>query len=98
MSEYQVGDRVRITDAAPPGHLRTPQFVRGRTGVIARHFGAFPNPERLAYGMTGLPKLNLYQVVFAMDEVWQGEGRYGPADTVAADIYEHWLEPASDTR
>lgn len=93
MSTFKVGDRVRISDAQPPGHVRTPQFLRGRHGVIIRHFGAFPNPERLAYGMTGLPALDLYEVQFTMHEVWQGDGRYAPRDTVTADIYENWLEP-----
>ncbi len=52
---FKVGDRVKVTNASPPGHVRTPTFVRGKTGTIIRHYGAFPNPERLAYGMTGLP-------------------------------------------
>ena len=89
---FSVGDRVRVSKANPPGHIRTPGFLRGCTGTVIRHFGAFPNPERLAYGMSGLPALNLYQVLFTMDEAWQGDGDYGPKDTVAADIYEHWLE------
>ena len=95
---FAIGDRVRVSDAHPPGHIRTPIFVRGKVGTIIRHYGAFANPERLAYGMSGLPKLALYQVKFTMDEVWQGDGSYGPADTVTADIYEHWLEPAEDQR
>ena len=92
MASFNIGDQVRVAAAFPPGHVRTPAFVRGRSGTIIRHFGAFPNPERLAYGMNGLPKLNLYQVLFTMDEVWQGDGAYAPADTVTADIFEHWLE------
>jgi len=28
-----------------------------------------------------------------MDEVWSGNGTYAAADTVVAEIYEHWLEP-----
>ena len=92
-SRLKVGDRVRVARAFPPGHIRTPMFLRGKSGVILRDFGAFPNPERLAYGMHGLPAISLYMVRFAMDEVWHGEGSYGPNDTVTADIYEHWLEP-----
>ncbi len=92
MSRFAVGQRVRVAEAQPPGHVRTPQFLRGRDGVVLRHFGAFPNPERLAYGMDGRPALDLYQVLFTMDEVWAGEGAYAPRDTVTADIYESWLE------
>ena len=89
----QVGDIVRVALAFPPGHIRTPLFVRGKTGVIIQDFGAFPNPERLAYGMHGEPALELYMVKFTMDEVWGGKGTYGPKDSVTADIYEHWLQP-----
>lgn len=89
---FRVGDSVRVADAYPPGHVRTPAFLRGRHGTVIRHFGAFANPERLAYGMNGLPKLNLYQVLFTMDEVWHGDGAYAPTDTVTADIFEPWLE------
>ena len=96
MAPYAVGDRVRVADASPPGHVRTPLFLRGCRGVIIRHFGAFANPERLAYGMHGRPLLNLYQVKFDMSEVWHGDGNYAPGDTVTADIYEHWLEPCED--
>ncbi|MDG2285925.1 MAG: nitrile hydratase subunit beta [Alphaproteobacteria bacterium] len=90
---YPIGAKVRVAQGLPPGHVRTPLFLRGRTGEIVRHFGDFANPERLAYGLTGLPKLHLYQVLFTMDETWEGDGAYAPGDTVAADIYETWLEP-----
>ena len=93
-TRFTAGDRVRVALAFPPGHIRTPLFLRGKTGVIVRDFGAFPNPERLAYGMDGLPALTLYMVKFDMDEVWRGAGTYGPKDTVTADLYETWLTPA----
>ena len=93
---YRIGDRVKVTDAHPPGHVRTPEFVRGRTGTIIRHYGAFPNPERLAYGMTGLPKLDLYQVLFPMEEVRHRDGANAPGDTLTAEIYEHWLVPGEE--
>ena len=94
MSRFAPGDRVSVAKAFPPGHVRTPTFLRGLTGTVVRHFGAFPNPSLLAYGMSGQPPLNLYQVVFDMDDVWDGDGEYAAGDTVAADIYENWLEVA----
>lgn len=96
MSRFGVGDRVRVAYAFPPGHVRAPQFIRGKEGTIMRHFGAFPNPERLAYGMSGRPALDLFQVRFSMDTVWDGEGVYAAGDTVTADVYENWLEPGED--
>lgn len=91
-SRFQVGAAVRVRDADVSGHIRTPFFLRGCSGKVTAIHGAFPNPERLAFGEDGLPPIPLYQVRFAMDELWQGVGRYAAADTLAADIYEHWLE------
>jgi hypothetical protein len=92
MSRFAAGQQVRVAKANPPGHVRTPGYLRDRRGVILRYYGDFPNPERRAYGMSGLPELELYQVCFSMDELWQGDGSYTSADTVTADIFEHWLE------
>tara|TARA_B100001123_G_C14850639_1_gene843904 strand:+ start:198 stop:485 length:288 start_codon:yes stop_codon:yes gene_type:complete len=89
---YTIGEIVRVSNGLPPGHVRTPLFLRGKTGAILRHFGAFPNPERLAYGLSGNPKLHLYQVIFAMKDAWGSDGAYAPSDTVTVDLYESWLE------
>ncbi len=94
-ARFRVGDRVRVRAAYPPGHIRTPFYLRGRTGRVIGVHGAFPNPERLAWGEDGLPPIPLYEVVFAMAAVWQGDGAYGARDSLAADIYEHWLEEAA---
>jgi nitrile hydratase len=90
---FRVGDRVRVKRRFPPGHRRTPTYIRGKVGEIERICGAFPNPEELAYGFDGEPKKVLYRVRFAQKEVWP---RYeGPErDLIEMEIYEHWLEPA----
>lgn len=74
----------------PPGHVRTPAYLRGKTGTIERDLGAFPNPEALAYAQPA-PSLALHRVRFAMGEIWGGEAE-NPTDTLDAEIYEHWLE------
>ena len=84
------GDRVRVRDDYPMGHIRTPVYVRGKEGVITRTFGAFPNPETLALGRDGMPAKVLYEVRFEQSELWPDYN--GPErDTVLMDIYEHWL-------
>ncbi|MBI4208064.1 MAG: nitrile hydratase subunit beta [Betaproteobacteria bacterium] len=91
---FKVGDRVVIKRSFPPGHRRTPYYIRGKRGVIERICGAFPNPEELAYGFDGEPRKVLYRVRFAQNHVWP-EYR-GPAhDVIEMEIFEHWLEPAS---
>jgi nitrile hydratase len=90
---FDVGDRVVVKRSWPPGHRRTPGYVRGKAGVIERICGAFPNPEELAYGFDGEPKKVLYRVRFLQKEVWPAYR--GPAhDVIEMEIFEHWLEPA----
>ena len=84
--------RVRVKAMMPPGHVRAPAYLRGKTGVIERALGAFRNPEKLAYGLPA-EEQPLYRVRFTMEEVW-GEAAETPSDTIDAEIYAHWLEPA----
>ena len=94
MAGFAPGARVRVKDDWPetrgPVHIRTPHYLRGMHGTVARCFGAYPNPEDLAFGR---PAANrpLYHVRFDQPAVWQ-EGSAG--DQLLVEIYEHWLEPA----
>jgi len=90
---FRPGDSVRVLAEFPPGHVRTPFYIRGRIGWIERVHGEFLNPESLAYGRDGLPKQPLYQVGFHQPEVWE-DYKTSPQDKVYVDIFEHWLEPA----
>jgi nitrile hydratase len=90
---FQPGDRVRVRLADPPGHVRTPYYCRGKTGVIERICGAFANPEELAYARDGLPAQPLYRVRFGAFELWP-DYRESAADVVEIEIYQHWLEAA----
>jgi nitrile hydratase len=90
---FSAGDRVRVRRAYPPGHVRTPFYIRGKTGIIERVLGDFPNPEELAYGRSGEPRQTLYRVRFLQPDVWSDYAGM-LADTVDIEIYQHWLEPA----
>jgi hypothetical protein len=85
-------ERVRVRSWAPPGHVRTPWYLRGKTGLIERRLGKFRNPEELAYRRPAAA-IELCRVRFTMAEVW-GEGAERPEDTIDAEIFAHWLEPA----
>ena len=91
MTEFSPGERVRIREAYPPGHIRTPVYVRGKTGVVTRPFGRFRNPETLAIGRDGLPEKMLYEVRFRQKDLWPDYDG-SDSDTLLLDIYEHWLE------
>ena len=92
-ARYRPGDRVKVRRADVPGHIRTPWYIRGHSGVIERLCGAYPNPEELAYARSGLPAQPLYRVRFVQREVWPDYAGTA-ADTVDIEIYQHWLEPA----
>ena len=90
---FAPGTRVTVRRMAPPGHLRTPWYIRSQTGEIERPCGAFANPEELAYNRPGTPKQPLYRVRFRQRELWP-DYRGRPEDTIEIEIYQHWLEPA----
>lgn len=84
------GTRVRVRAMMPPGHVRTPAYLRGHVGQVERVLGPFGNPEQQAYGQAS-DKLPLYRVRFTMADIWpEAES---PSDTLDAEIYAHWLEP-----
>ena len=88
---FRPGQSVKVKSGSAPGHVRTPWYLRGKTGVVERVCGAFANPEELAYGRDGRPERVLYRVRFSMHEIWGNGG----ADTIDAEIFEHWLEPTN---
>ncbi len=91
-ARFKPGDRVAVRYADPPGHIRTPWYIRGHTGTVERLCGAFPNPEELAFHRPGLPAQPLYRVRFPQAQVWPDYR--GPAhDTIEIEIFQHWLEP-----
>jgi len=85
-------DMVRVKTMMPPGHVRTPAYLRGKCGVIERNLGEFSNPERAAYRLKNEMQ-HLVRVRFSMAEIW-GDAVENPNDTLDAEIYAHWLEKA----
>ncbi|MBD1807877.1 nitrile hydratase subunit beta [Microcoleus sp. FACHB-SPT15] len=92
-TSFSVGDRVSVRVAYPPGHVRTPFYIRGKTGVVEGICGEFANPEELAYGRDGLPKQLLYRVRFQQSDIWT-DYTGSKNDTLVIEISEHWLESA----
>jgi nitrile hydratase len=86
---FAAGDKVKVRATEVATHCRTPYYLRGKRGVVARVFGAYPDPEQLAYHRIGIPRQTLYQVAFDFAEVW---GRSERATVITADIFQHWLE------
>lgn len=80
-ARLEVGTAVRVLPSAG-GFTRTPAWAHGRVGRVVRLIGTWPEPEAVARGQRDATARRLYHVVF------DGEVEF------AADIYEHWLEPA----
>lgn len=81
---YAVGDRVRVQRMRPPGHNRSPRYLRGVDGVVQRvqcndvRPGAGPEP--------------VYLVSFDAVDVWGDDADRG---AVLADVWEGYLEPGT---
>lgn len=90
MVDFATHDVVRVRMDIPPGHIRTPYYLRGKSDVVERALGPFPNPEALAYGVKA-DAGQLLRVRFDMAEVW-GDAAEDPTDILEAEIYAHWLE------
>ena len=91
-ARFAAGDQVLVKVGNPPTHYRTPMYVQGKTGRVDTLWGAFCNPESLAYGGAGVPRQPLYRVEFAQKDLW--DNYQGPStDKLLIDIYQNWLEP-----
>ncbi len=91
---FQVGDRVRISDRPERRHNRTPRYVRGHIGTVARLCPAFGQPELLAYAGDGRPAQTVYRVRLKQTDLWPAYGG-APDDHLEIEIFGHWLEPAA---
>ena len=87
------GDRVRVAAVHPPGHRRTPFYIRGKEGVVERACGEFKNPEELGHGFDGMPKKRLYRVRFRQIDLWENY-RGAAGDTVDVSPAPCPVDPA----
>lgn len=90
-ARFHAGESVRARNMHPFGHTRLPRYVRGRKGEIVRVNGAHVFPDSSAHGLGDDPQW-LYTVRFTARELWGGDRN--AADTVHADLWEPYLEPA----
>jgi len=92
--KFSAGQTVQVIQGYPIGHYRTPTYFRESIGIIERCCGAFANPEELAYGRSGLPKINLYRVRARLRDIWPHYNQQSK-DSIEVEIYEHWLKAVS---
>ena len=90
---FGLGDRVKLRDDSPPGHHRTPWYIKGKVGRVDALCVAYADPETRAYGGSGLPRQPLYRVEFKQAHIWDSYSG-PPEDAICVDVYDHWLQRA----
>ena len=89
---FSLGDKVQVLhNVDAKGHVRTPWYIQGKCGHVARIHGNFSNPEYLAYGNKSAAHVNLYMVEFNLMDVWATNDANDCQDSICVDIFEHWL-------
>ena len=83
---------VRVADRAHAGHHRTPGYLKGKAGHDRPRSRHVHEPRDTGVRRRRDPRLRLYLVEFAQTDVWPASAS---RDRVFADLFEHWLEPAS---
>jgi nitrile hydratase len=91
--QFDAGERVRVRNDHPAGHTRCPRYVRRATGEVDASHGNHVFPDASAHGEERTEPL--YTVAFEADELW-GANAETPDDTVHIDLWEPYLEPATE--
>lgn len=89
---FAVGDRVVARKEHPPGHTRSPRYVRGVEGEVVDYRGAHPFADAAARG-EDRPE-PLYNVRFDATDVWGAA--HTDADAVHLDMWEPYLRPPEE--
>ncbi|MGO9452327.1 MAG: nitrile hydratase subunit beta [Candidatus Binataceae bacterium] len=91
---FAAGDRVRVRNINPPGHTRSPRYVRGKAGTIRRDYGSYVFPDTNAHH-AGENRQHVYSVEFTARELWGKAARERiMRERVMIDLWEGYLEPA----
>jgi len=94
-ARFAPGDRVRTAAFATAGHTRLPAYARGRCGTVLAAHGAWVFPDSNAHGAGEAPQ-HLYTVEFSGAALWGAAAE--PGTSVTLDLFESYLEPASQVR
>ncbi len=90
-ARFALGDRVRARNLNPAGHTRMPRYVRGKTGVVRRDWGAFVFPDTNARH-AGTHRQHVYCVEFSARELW-GKPAHS-RERLYIDLCDEYLELA----
>ena len=92
-ARFSPGDRVRARNLHPRGHTRQPRYLRGRVGTVVEDFGVYALQDSDDAGQQPADRpQHVYSVRFEARELWGDRAAAG--DSVYADLWEDYLEPA----
>ena len=90
-ARFRAGDKVKVLDIHPKGHVRAPRFCRGKTGIIIHVAPKFGFPDTAAHDGPRR-KEHTYHVEFRSKDLWCSDGVSG--DSVIVDLWDSYLEPS----
>ena len=88
-ARFNLGDRVRVLNISPSGHIRAPKFCRGHEGTVIHRAPKFRFPDTSAHGGERR-KEHTYHVEFASKDLWSD--RDAANDSVIVDLWDSYLE------
>ena len=92
--KFQVGDPVMVRELPALFYTRTPEYVRGATGEIAKVSYESPAAEDESWDRLDAPPEWFYIVRFNLSELWYGYTGT-TTDTLQTEIPERWLQAAT---
>jgi hypothetical protein len=92
--KFQVGDAVLVRELPALFYTRTPEYVRGAKGEIARVAYESPAAEDESWDRPDIHPEWFYVVRFNLSELWLGYTGTN-SDTLQTEIPERWLQAAT---
>jgi len=89
---FKTGDEIKISMRFPIGHFRTPNYIRGKRGLIEAVIEPPAiNNEDEGFGRNAGVKRHYYRIAIPLSELWPGYAGSGN-DGLRIEVYETWLE------
>lgn len=88
---FQIGDRVRATSQAAPGHTRLPAYIRGHVGTVTSLLPGQVFPDSAAHFIGENPQ-HVYGIDYDSRDLW---GANSERFTLTIDLFEPYLEKVS---
>lgn len=89
---FKTGDEIKISMRFPVGHFRTPNYIRGKRGLIEAVIEpAAINNEDEGFGRNAGVRRHYYRIAIPLSELWPGYAG-SKKDGLRIEVCETWLE------